>query len=182
MRALERSGRLPRAVEALPDDRQLGERRRDGQGADRSGARRCCWPTPSSTPTPPCWAPRCPTTRRWTGCSSTTSRGALRERFPEAVAAHPLRREIVATALTNRAVNVAGVTGLFRLSEETGVPLATVVRAHAVARAVFDVDRMWDAVRPLDNQVPAAVQVELRGEATRLAERGTPLAAAAART
>jgi glutamate dehydrogenase len=30
---------------------------------------------------------------------------------------------------------------------------------------------MWDAVRPLDNQVAAAVQVELRTEATRLAER-----------
>jgi glutamate dehydrogenase len=30
---------------------------------------------------------------------------------------------------------------------------------------------MWDAVRPLDNRVPAAVQVELRTEATRLAER-----------
>ena len=61
------------------------------------------------------------------------------------------------------------------------MPLAAVVRAHAVARAVFDVDRMWDAVRPLDNQVSAATQVELRTEATRLAERADPLAAAAAR-
>ncbi|SDF72178.1 glutamate dehydrogenase [Blastococcus aurantiacus] len=172
MRALERSGRLQRAVEALPDDRQLAERRRDGQGLtgpelsvllayaklDTDAA-----VLGSSLPDDPAldrllvdYFPR-----------------ALRERFPEAVAAHPLRREIVATALTNRAVNVAGVTGLYRLSEESGVPPATVVRAHAVARAVFDVDRMWDAVRPLDNQVTAAVQVELRGEATRLAERGT---------
>jgi glutamate dehydrogenase len=77
----------------------------------------------------------------------------------------------VATALTNRSVNVAGVTGLFRLVQETGVPLARVVLAHAVARAVFDVDRLWDAVRPLDNQVAAVTQVELRSEATRLAER-----------
>ncbi len=89
------------------------------------------------------------------------------------MAGHPLRREIVATALTNRSVNVAGVTGLFRLSEETGVPMATVVRAHAVARAVFDVDRLWDAVRPLDGHVPAAIQVELRAEAGRLAERAS---------
>ena len=47
----------------------------------------------------------------------------LRRRFPAALSSHPLRREIVATALTNRAVNVAGITGLFRLAEETGVPL-----------------------------------------------------------
>ena len=31
IRSLERSGRLLRSVEALPDDRQLAERRRDGQ-------------------------------------------------------------------------------------------------------------------------------------------------------
>ena len=68
-------------------------------------------------------------------------------------------------------MNVAGVTGLFRLAQETGAPLARVVLAHTVARAVFDVDRMWDAVRPLDNVVSAATQVELRTEATRLAER-----------
>jgi glutamate dehydrogenase len=77
----------------------------------------------------------------------------------------------VATALSNRAVNTAGVTGLFRLTEETGAPLVAAVRAHAVARAVFDLDRMWDAARALDNRVPAAVQVQVRIEATRLAER-----------
>ena len=96
---------------------------------------------------------------------------ALRKRFPAAITGHPLRREIIATALTNRAVNIAGVTGLFRLAQETGAPLARVVLAHTVARAVFDVDRLWDAVRPLDNVVSAATQVELRTEATRLAER-----------
>ncbi|WP_081788584.1 NAD-glutamate dehydrogenase [Candidatus Blastococcus massiliensis] len=172
MRALERSGRLQRAVEALPDDRQLAERRRDGQGLtgpelsvllayaklDTDAA-----VLGSDLPDDPAFEP----------LLVGYFPGPLRERFRGALEGHPLRREIVATALTNRAVNVAGVTGLFRLAEETGVPLATVVRAHAVARAVFDVDRLWDAVRPLDNRVPAAVQMDLRAEAGRLAERAT---------
>ncbi|HEX2074138.1 MAG TPA: NAD-glutamate dehydrogenase [Geodermatophilus sp.] len=170
LRALERSGRLARSVEALPDDRALVERRRDGRAL-----------------TGPELSVLLAYAKLETG-DAVLGSGLpddpaledllvgyfpvpLRERFPSAVAEHPLRREIVATALTNRAVNVAGVTGLFRLVEETGVPLAGVVRAHAVARAVFEVDRLWDAVRPLDNRVPAAVQVELRIEATRLAER-----------
>jgi len=55
--------------------------------------------------------------------------------------------------------------------QETGAPLARVGLAHAVGRAVFDVDRLWDAVRPLDNVVSATTQVELRVEAMRLAER-----------
>ena len=42
---------------------------------------------------------------------------ALRRDFREAIERHRLRREIIATALVNRAVNVAGVTGLFRLGD-----------------------------------------------------------------
>jgi glutamate dehydrogenase len=168
--ALERSGRLVRSVEALPDDRALTERRRDGRALTdpelsvllayaklETDAAVLHSPLPDDPTLEPLLVDYFP--------------AALRKRFPVAVADHPLRREIIATALTNRAVNIAGVTGLFRLSEETGVELAAVVRAHAAARAIFDVDRLWDAVRPLDNQVKAAVQVELRLEATRLAER-----------
>src|SRR3954468_23814617 len=172
IRSLERSGRLVRSVEALPDDRQLRDRRRDGQAL-----------------TSPELSVLLAYAKLQAGDAVLHSGlpddpaleellvgyfpAPIRERFPEAVTGHPLRREIIATALTNRAVNIAGITGLFRLTEETGVALETVVRAHAVARAVFGVDRLWDAVRPLDNEVSAAVQVELRTEATRLAERAT---------
>ncbi|NYJ05323.1 NAD-glutamate dehydrogenase [Petropleomorpha daqingensis] len=172
IRHLERSGRLVRSVEALPDERGLAERRRDGQAltspelsvllayakleTDDAVLHSTLPDDPSLEDLLVCYFP-----------------AALRDRFPDAISAHPLRREIVATALINRAVNIAGVTGLFRLSEETGVPLAAVTRAHAVALAVFEVDRLWNAVRPLDNQVPATAQVELRTEATRLAERAT---------
>jgi glutamate dehydrogenase len=170
IRALERSGRLDRAVEDLPDDRGLAERRRDGQAL-----------------TSPELSVLLAYAKLQTGDAVLHSDlpddpsleqllidyfpPELTERFPAAVSRHPLRREIIATALTNRAVNVAGVTGLFRLTEETGVPLAGVVRAHAVARAVFRIDELGDAIRPLDNRVAAATQVDLRLEGTRLAER-----------
>jgi glutamate dehydrogenase len=170
IRALERSGRLDRDVEDLPDDRALVERRRDGQALTSpelsvllayAKLHVDAAVLNSSLPDDPALE------RLLVGYFPS----ALRARFPEAVTGHPLRREIVATALTNSAVNVAGVTGLFRLVEETGVPLAAVVRAHAVARAVVGADRLWHAVRPLDNRVAAATQVDLRLEATRLAER-----------
>ncbi|MGY2001422.1 NAD-glutamate dehydrogenase [Blastococcus sp. SYSU DS1024] len=172
IRSLERSGRLNRSVEALPDARGLAERRRDGQGLTspelsvllayaklQTGDAVLASPLPDDPALEELLIGYFP--------------APLRSRFPAAVTSHPLRREIIATALTNRAVNIAGVSGLFRLGEETGVPLPTVVRAHAVARAVFGIDGLWDAVRPLDNQVSAATQVEVRTEATRLAERAT---------
>jgi glutamate dehydrogenase len=170
LRSLERSGRLARTVEALPDDRALVERRRDGQALTSPELSVLLGYAKLETGDVVLRS-ELPDDPALEDLLTDYFPARLRERFPAAVTEHPLRREIIATALTNRAVNVAGVTGLFRLTQETGVPLARVVLAHAVARAVFDVDRMWDAARTLDNQVAAATQVELRTEATRLAER-----------
>jgi glutamate dehydrogenase len=170
IRSLERSGRLLRHVEALPDDRQLAERRRDGQ-ALTSPELSVLLAYAKLQAGHDVLHSELPDDPALEGLLIHYFPAPLRERFPAAVTGHPLRREIIATALTNRAVNIAGVTGLFRLAQETGAPPARVVLAHAVARAVFEVDRLWDAVRPLDNVVSATTQVELRTEATRLAER-----------
>jgi glutamate dehydrogenase len=172
LRSLERSGRLLRSVEALPDDRALVERRRDGQ-ALTSPELSVLLAYAKLQTSDVILASELPDDPALEGLLTGYFPPQLRERFPSAVTEHPLRREIIATALNNRAVNIAGVTGLFRLTQETGVPLPGVVLAHTVARAVFDVDSMWDAARVLDNHVSAATQVELRTEATRLAERAT---------
>jgi glutamate dehydrogenase len=170
LRSLERSGRLVRSVEALPDDRALVERRRDGQAL--TGPELSVLLAYAKLETGDVVLHSdLPDDPALEGLLTDYFPAQLRDRFPAAVTGHPLRREIVATALTNRAVNIAGVTGLFRLTQETGVPLSRAVLAHAVARAVFDIDQMWDAARLLDNRVPATTQVELRTEATRLAER-----------
>ncbi|TFV67101.1 NAD-glutamate dehydrogenase, partial [Blastococcus sp. CT_GayMR20] len=170
IRSLERSGRLLRSVEALPDDRQLAERRRDGQALTSPELSVLLAYAKLQAGTE-VLASEMPDDPALEGMLVDYFPAPLRERFPAAVTGHPLRREIISTALTNRAVNIAGVTGLFRLTQETGAPLARVVLAHTVARSVFDVDRLWDAVRPLDNVVSAVTQVELRVEAMRLAER-----------
>jgi glutamate dehydrogenase len=170
IRNLERSGRLLRHVEALPDDRQLAERRRDGHALTSPELSVLLAYAKLQTGDEVLHS-GLPDDPALEGLLVDYFPPALVKRFPEAVTGHALRREIIATVLTNRSVNIAGVTGLFRLTQETGAPLARVVLAHTVARAVFDVDRLWDAVRPLDNVVSATTQVELRTEATRLAER-----------
>ncbi|HZB19986.1 MAG TPA: NAD-glutamate dehydrogenase, partial [Blastococcus sp.] len=172
LRSLERSGRLVRSVEALPDDRALAERRRDGR-ALTSPELSVLLAYAKLEAGDVVLGTDLPDDPALEGLLTGYFPSRLRERFLTAITGHPLRREIVATALTNRSVNVAGVTGLFRLAQETGVPLERVVQAHVVARAVFDVDRLWDAVGSLDNRVSATAQVELRTEATRLAERTT---------
>ncbi len=97
---------------------------------------------------------------------------AVRERLHDLIAAHPLRREIIATQVVNNLVNNAGITFLFRMREETGASAAEISRAHTVAREVFSLDGFWKAVDELDNKVPAEVQTRMRLAGRRLTERG----------
>ncbi len=71
----------------------------------------------------------------------------LRDRYADASAEHPLRREIVATVLTNTVVDNGGITYAYRLSEESGASNADAVRAFAVVSAVFDLPALWRDIR-----------------------------------
>ncbi|MFA7267906.1 MAG: NAD-glutamate dehydrogenase [Sterolibacterium sp.] len=97
----------------------------------------------------------------------------LRERFPEQVQRHPLRREIIATHVVNSMVNRVGPTFVFRLQEETAADAADIVRAYIAVREVFGQVRLWQAIEALDNQVADTAQTAMVLESLRLIQRGT---------
>ena len=86
---------------------------------------------------------------------------AVVERFGHLMAAHPLRREIVATIVTNDVINSMGITFVSRMVAETGAGAEEVAGAFIVARDVSDAREPWDAVEKLDRVVPNDVQAEL---------------------
>jgi glutamate dehydrogenase len=59
----------------------------------------------------------------------------LRESFPGTFAKHPLRREIIATAVINYVINNAGIRFIFQLLASSGKDLGVVVQNY------FDLDR-----------------------------------------
>jgi glutamate dehydrogenase len=95
----------------------------------------------------------------------------LRSGFDGALATHPLRREIVATVTANAVVNRAGISFLSRLSDETGLPLPVLARAHLIARDVFGAVAAWSEIDALDLVVPASTQDEMFLFVRRLVER-----------
>ncbi len=97
----------------------------------------------------------------------------LPERFADRLPRHRLRREIVATRVTNSIVDRAGITFIFRLQEDTGAAPADIARAYAIARDVFDMRGFWADVEALDLEVPASTQITMLLEARRLVERAT---------
>ncbi|HEY0816821.1 MAG TPA: NAD-glutamate dehydrogenase [Pseudonocardia sp.] len=96
---------------------------------------------------------------------------AVRERFPEAVKGHPLRREIITTLLVNEMVDGAGTTYAFRLGEELSASAADAVRAYAVATAVFELPALWSRLR--DPAIPTTVSDGIALDSRRLLDRAS---------
>ncbi|MFC5993011.1 NAD-glutamate dehydrogenase [Pseudonocardia hispaniensis] len=95
----------------------------------------------------------------------------LRERFPRAIARHPLRREIVTTMLVNEMVDGAGISYAFRLGEELAADPADAVRVYAVTTAVYELPGLWAAARAADIPVGLADRIVL--ESRRLLDRAS---------
>ena len=160
MRDLEQAGVLDRALEALPSDLQLNERIKAGEALTRpelavllSYAKISLSQhlLESSLPDDPhlgdLLVAYFPTT--------------MQKSFRKDIEAHRLRREIIATGLTNDVINRGGASFVVRLEEETGHSPSTVVTAFAAAVRVLGLEEIWAGIDALDNQVLAALQLEL---------------------
>ncbi|MGL4743272.1 MAG: NAD-glutamate dehydrogenase domain-containing protein, partial [Dermatophilaceae bacterium] len=96
---------------------------------------------------------------------------AIRDRYPDDVAAHPLRREIITNAVVNSMVNRGGITFAFRAFEEAGAHAEQVTRAFVVCREVFGLADFVRAVEAQDATVSTAAQTALYLEFRRLLDR-----------
>ncbi|MEL6257489.1 MAG: NAD-glutamate dehydrogenase, partial [Pseudomonadota bacterium] len=90
---------------------------------------------------------------------------AALEPYAEARANHRLRREIIATVLSNRAVDAGGPNALMRLREIAQCDNPEAVRAIEAARRLARFDDVCAQIDKLDNQVDAALQLRLRRRA-----------------
>ncbi|MEU1896322.1 NAD-glutamate dehydrogenase [Streptomyces pristinaespiralis] len=172
MRRLGRDGRLDRALEFLPNDRQIRELLAAGKGLSQPELAVLLAYTKITVADELIGTdlPDDPYLRRLLHAYFPKP---LQEQFGEAIDAHALRREIVTTVLVNDTVNTGGSTFLHRLREETGASIEEIVRAQTAAREIFGLSAVWDAVEALDNQVAADVQTRIRLHSRRLVERGT---------
>ncbi|HHT8898745.1 TPA: NAD-glutamate dehydrogenase [Burkholderia cenocepacia] len=170
MRWLERAGRLNRVIEFLPTDDEVAERQAAKLGLTSPEravllAYSKMWLydalLESDVPEDPLVA----------AMLVDYFPKPLQQRFSEPMRRHPLRREILATHLTNALVNRVGCAFVHRLMEETDAKPGDIVRACIMARDVFDLDAVWRDIDALDNRVADDVQARMFVDVARLLER-----------
>ncbi|MGH3094536.1 MAG: NAD-glutamate dehydrogenase [Streptosporangiales bacterium] len=172
LRKLEKEGLLNRKIEFLPGAKQLGERRAAGTGlvSPELATLLAYTKIVLASELIESDVPEDPYLRNEVYTYFPT---LLRDRYRDAMDAHPLRREIIATSVVNNLVNRGGTTSVFRFQEETSASVADIARAYAVSRDVFGLPDFWREVEQLDNTVAVDIQVQMLLEARKLSERAT---------
>jgi glutamate dehydrogenase len=97
----------------------------------------------------------------------------LAKSFNKEVKAHNLRREIVATYITNSLVNRLGITFFNRLSEDTGLKMCDIARAYTITRDAFKLRDLWLDIQNLMPKIEANIQIEMYREIATLVESTT---------
>lgn len=160
MRALEAEGRLDRRVEALPSDAEIEARTARNEGLTRpelavllAYAKLALYDhlLDSNVPDDSYLVEEA---RRYFPKE-------VQDRFPDAIETHRLRREIVATQLSNAVINRGGPGVVTRLAARTGRPVADIARAYALARDVFGILDVNLAIDALDARISGNVQLAL---------------------
>jgi glutamate dehydrogenase len=82
----------------------------------------------------------------------------LRDKYFDFMLSHRLKRELIATQVTNNLVNRMGVSFVMRMRDDTSATPSEVARAHAIAREIFEAREFWKKVESLDNKVDAELQ------------------------
>ncbi len=158
IRTLESQGLLDRAIEFLPSDAELNDRKARGKGLTRPELAVLLsydkivifnQMLDSDVPEDP-------------HLSKELVRyfpKALQDRYAADMENHRLRREIIATAVTNSMVNRMGATFLQRMQEDTGETPAQIAKAYSISREVLDARAMWAGIDELDLKVPESAQI-----------------------
>jgi glutamate dehydrogenase len=160
MRDLEGSGLLDRELEFLPGDMEIAERQKQDDPLTRpelavllAYAKIDLFDelVASKVPDDPYFS------RELESYFPET----LLKNYPQEIASHRLRREIIATQLTNALINRGGATLPVRLKEETGRGADDVVLAFTAAQAIFGLDELFAEIDRLDNKISGETQLDL---------------------
>ncbi|WP_439107525.1 NAD-glutamate dehydrogenase [Congregibacter sp.] len=169
---LENAGRLDRELEFLPTDDALADRRTHDLGLMRPELS-VLISYSKAILKEELIASDLGTDVHLLQAVSTAFPPKLREIYPEEMAEHRLRREIMCTQVANDIVNRMGLNFVLRQQKATGAPVADVARAYTAVMEIFGVPSVWASIEALDFTVASDTQLEMMLDVIRLVKRAT---------
>ena len=85
----------------------------------------------------------------------------MQRTFGAEISGHRLKREIVATMITNSMVNRTGFAFAHGLMRATGLGATPIALAYIATRDAFDLRKLWSDIEALDTHIPASLQADL---------------------
>ena len=169
---LEEMGKLNRALEFLPTDKMILDRKSEGLGLTKPELsvllayakivveEEFCHSALVNDPYFQCYA-------------KDAFPKPLRERFLPEILNHRLYREIVATQVSNRMISDMGITFVYTMYDETGADLDHIVSAYSVAHKIFHMEKLYADIESLDYKIDTSVQYAMMIDIVRLVRRAT---------
>lgn len=172
IRELESLNILNRRVEFLPDDKTLLERAAAGEGLTRpelsvllaySKIHLKQEILESALPEDPYLS----------AIVESAFPASIREKYKTAMNNHRLKRDIIATQLSNLIVNEMGITFVYRLQVETGANAEEIVRAYTIASTIFRTKELQNIIEQMDFKIPVPDQYDMLHNIRRLINHST---------
>lgn len=172
LEALEKENKIDRKLEHLPDEQIFSDRK-----VSKLGLVGPCIAILLSYTKIKCkeeiLASDVPEDKYLSSMLETAFPEPLYKKYSEQLYKHSLRREIIATQLSNCMINEMGFSFVYRLYQETGAQTDSIVRAYMICRSVFQLPQVWQEIEKLDNVVPTNLQIDMMVLYIRLLRRST---------
>ncbi|NQV87042.1 MAG: NAD-glutamate dehydrogenase, partial [Woeseiaceae bacterium] len=163
---LERTGLLNRAIEFLPDEAQIDERRSRKQGFTRPELA-----VVLSYAKIDLYNGLIDSDQSLVDFLAIDPQRyfppELRRRYADLIPGHRLSRQILATLVANDLVNRMGPAFVKRMQVDTGANIVTVARAYVIARIICRASPLLRKIESLDYEIPASAQVSMMFEVSR---------------
>lgn len=169
---LEASGKIDRELEFLPSDKELAARKSNDIGLSRPEIS-VLLAYSKMILKDEIVNSDIPDDKHIAKIIETAFPARLVDKFPEQVSNHSLRKEIIATQLSNAVINDMGITFAYRVNEETGESFANIAKAYCIANEAFNLPELWAQIEALDYKVCSDLQDEMIISIGRMMRRAT---------
>ena len=95
----------------------------------------------------------------------------LQQKLAYEISNHQLKKEIIATQITNFVVNRVGITFVGRICQDSGFEISEVVKCLIIAYDSFRLNESWLKIEQLDGKIDLDLQISMFLSANKLLER-----------